>query len=348
MSGEHELDTTIDEWLNDDDSQHQTEPQQQDAEPVAQEAQQVATTEQVGSSVATDSQDQHVAEKAPNPDDLRPTQFQGVMQDAEGNLYQQNGQLVARAGGERGRFERSLNLQNTFTNMQSYIKQLEDKLQQTSATQTDIKSMQTTLAKAYDVDEQMVPTLMQFGQMAKTNPQGAFEAVVAEFVSKGYPVGEWLGNQAFANQTQLQAMQRLMDERLRPLTEEQRQRQEQMQMQQQVQEQVSRFYATHAYADLHSDLIAQVMQRNNVSAEIAYRDLQLAAQRAGLDFSRDLRQQYSEKQQQAARPVPQAPIRPASSVQNQNMHTALDTSPNATYEDIVRQALMDANMKVDF
>lgn len=97
---------------------------------------------------------------------------------------------------------------------------------------------------------------------------------------------------------EMRAMQRMLDERLAPITRAEQASQQQTQAQQAGVAAYNRFINDNEFADVHANDIVQLMQREGVNPQTAYNRIYRFAVANGLDFSQPLGPQVQARQQQ--------------------------------------------------
>lgn len=136
----------------------------------------------------------------------------------------------------------------------------------------------------------------------KENPKTVIEHLLTDARQRGIALDD-LG---VGGAIDTRAIQQMLDQRLAPITNQYQQQVEQRNQQQAVEREVHQFIAAHPYADVHQDVLANMIERGT-EPQTAYWQLKAAVTEHGLDFTKPLRPQYEARQQVKAVPAPTKP-----------------------------------------
>lgn len=127
-------------------------------------------------------------------------------------------------------------------------------------------------------------------RMKRGDVLGVAKDILAAIAAKGYNVTDLLGSDV-GDSIELKAINRMIDERLAPITRQEQDRQRQIEAARVGEQNYRQFVANNEYADLHADDIVRLMQREGVNPQIAYNRLLQFATVNRLDFSQPLKPQ---------------------------------------------------------
>ena len=214
----------------------------------------------------------------------------GMQQDAQGNLYDQKGGLIARAGSERRLFERNARMGIMVEEGSTRVKQLETELN--AYKQNDGIQRQYGLTQ-----EDLTAGLPIIGEFKK-DPLSAAKRIVEMVAGMGYNISDILGKDA-GDAIELKAVSRMLDERLKPLTkmsEREAAQERQQAADREAEKAVVSFFERHENAEMHgADIDRLLGLRPELSPEQAYYEIKLFAQREGLDFNLPLAPQMQSR-----------------------------------------------------
>ena len=150
----------------------------------------------------------------------------------------------------------------------------------------------------------------------------------------------------------MNAINRTIEEKLNPITQQHSQQQQAVQQQQEIQQQVTQFNNTHEHASIHGAHIAKLMTQCNMDASAAYWKLKDQARSLGLDFTQPLEAQAQQRLQgntPSTTQVPSVPgvgdLRGGTPASNLQSQTHTQTNSASPFRDIIREAMAEANYK---
>lgn len=222
----------------------------------------------------------------PTDEHLRPLP-NGLLQDANGNLiHPQTRQIVARGGLERRLYERGARLEASVRQKDTQIAQLRQQLEGTQA----LNGMPKQLGITDDDLRVGLPIVAEFVK----NPVEAAKKIIEMVVSMGHNVSDILGQGT--DTVEMRGISRMIDERLAPVRELTQQRQQvrnDEELNAQAQEGVQKFFDKHENAEMHADVInnmmGQAIDRGESPDPVqTYYALRVWCAENGLDFDKPL------------------------------------------------------------
>ncbi len=267
-----------------------------------------------------------------------------LAQDSKGNLYDRNGNMLARAGSERRLFERNNRMKADLAEKDNRINFLTQQLQ----TNTGLSEEPRRLGLVADDMRIGLPIIAEF----KKDPVSAVRNMLEMVMGMGHNLSDILGNSA-KDAVEMKAIQRMLDERLAPLQEAkqsaEQQRRETGYQQQAVQE-VERFFDKHENSRVHAQVIDNLLgKREGMSPEDAYYELKVFAAQNGLDFSKPLapQMQANVRATPGNRQQTRTVTRPMANGSGARRQTALPEAEsleaNASWSDIISRSLKGVN-----
>lgn len=268
----------------------------------------------------------------------------GFLQDKNGNLYNAQGQMIARAGSERRLFERSQRQGAILEEQKSTIERLAQENQQYKQAMEQPSRLGITpedLAVGY-------PIIADF----KRDPVGAARKMVEMVLGMGHNLQDIIGGDA-GQSLDMKAVSRMLEDRLAPLNEIGKVRAQQQQQEQQrraSEAAIARFVDEHEHSGIHLDAIDSLIGKNpGMSPERAYFEIRDFARKYNLDFSKPLGPQVANMRQAGAPnrdasqrrqsprniPLPNGRSRPAV----RNMDQGNSASATDTWDSIINRAL---------
>lgn len=270
--------------------------------------------------------------------------------DANGNIIDKNGNIVAQKGAESRVFHQNNRLRQALNAADRRNQQLAGQLAEFKY----IAELPTKLNLA----PQQAAEALNFRAKFESDPVSAVREVVARVLGLGYSMDQLFGEDArdFINGRALDAA---LERRLGPLEKRTREDAARDQRNAAAKEAYDHFIATHEYADVHGDAIARLVGEQNISPELAYSRLETFAAKNGLDFTQPLGPQIAQRQQrggpqQRQQPQqrgapqqqpgrrPQRPLAPGRVPATNGVTPAGNTAmapANATWEEIIRNTM---------
>jgi len=186
---------------------------------------------------------------------------------------------------------------------------------------------------------------MQMIAHFKRDPVGAAKEVLAQVLAAGINIEELTGS------INAQAIRAMLDQTIRPLTEEQQRKKEEEEFNRAVYEQVQRereeVLARFPWAAVQDEEVADIMEAyQEAGHEISYREavleLQAYALQNNLDLSKPLRPQVLARLNQQRRSNARGPVRTNAPTTMEPRRSALPA--DASTRDIVREAMREAGL----
>ena len=272
---------------------------------------------------------------------IQPGRIRG---DQHGNLVDGNGNVVARAGKERRLFEENARLKHV--QVPELTKRLEDTTRQLQQAQQVANAPQQ-----YGLNNQEAVQGMQLVAAWKRDPLQVIQYVLAEAKAAGYD----LSKIGLGTQLDTAAVNRMLDQKLGPLLQEQQQVQQQEQVNAQAARQYQAFIARHPDVSIHEEVIASMLAKDeSLEPDAAYYKLKNFVLENGLDWSKPLQPQVAALQSGQQTQIQQndtQKVPPIGGGRHGNARTVSTTSvptvasADADYSDIVSEAMVEAGMK---
>lgn len=234
-----------------------------------------------------------------------------VTQDKDGNLVDQDGKIVARAGAERRKYERDNapadkqtqqpdNKGNVAT--QKYIRDLEGQVTQYKNAAAETTAL-NGIPKELGLSAQEVQTGLSAIAAFKKDPAGTARWLLQEAMQMGYDLPTIIGKDA---QGQLNggplgmdAIKGMIAAELKPLIDDRNARTQQDDAKTDAEREYTKFIATHEHSSVHEDILAAMLNKGQASdPREAYWKLREYAAKHDLDFSKPLAEQMSAKRAQ--------------------------------------------------
>ena len=278
-------------------------------------------------------------------DPLKPTG--PVTVDKKGNLVNQQGHIVARAGSERRLFEKSTRLETQLKQEKSAREQDRQMLHRAAQ---EIKGMREVQGMAENLRMTTREAMMGLNLVDKfkKDPQDFFKYVLTQMAAIGQDVTKFLpeaGAAAVSPEGIKQLIQNELRGALGPVRETREAEQQQQRAIQDAEREYTAFVDRFPDVTTHEDVIARLIQDDaNLSLDAAYYKLQSFAAQNQLDFSRPLKPQIEERQRSGKtqnaqrtqqRPMPNgrgaAPV-----VTKQAVHSA-----DSSWDDLIRTTMRE-------
>lgn len=252
------------------------------------------------------------------------------------------GEVVARGGNERRYFE---NAQKATRQLQAQTTELQQ-LRQQQASAGEVTKLATDLQ--LPVADQKIA--MQMLSDFYKDPVKQLAALVSEVKAKGYPVDQLLGMQPTIDYA---AMQKMIDSKLAPVTQQRNQQQEVAKAQAEVKQELETFLSHNEDAYANLNIIAQAMDKDKtLTLERAFLAVTRWAGQNGYDYTQPLEAQVLARQNagQQQQPAPvasrqQPAIAPLPNGRQANNGAApvggetVAFDENADWKDIIRHAM---------
>lgn len=274
--------------------------------------------------------------------------------DAQGNLLNEQGQVVARAGAERRLYERAERQRHEMERLKGQVQYEQGRIKQYADLQ---RTMEEKGVSAQDLE--LGATMMR---AMRNDPAGTAKWALQHAMSQGVELATIIGDQAAQGTMQMQAISAMLDERLGPLKRRQQEDERAAAEEAENERQYNQFVADHEYADLHDKEIAAIATANqHWSLDRCYYELKMYALQNGLDFTQPLGPQMNAPVQQASpqpvqqqtAPTPTQPG-PSPSVSIPTGGAAPDNTrgvsdfadPSEDWSDIVKQSMREVGMEI--
>lgn len=286
----------------------------------------------------------------PPADGQQQQQQQGrPKQDAQGNLIDGQGNIIAKAGAERRQYER--------TQAQAqYITRLENELTEARKTNHMAQAL-NEVPQRLGLDMRETELGLQAIAAFKKNPVETARWMLQETMRLGYDlptiIGKDANGQLNGGSLDLAAVKSMISEAMQPMVQDRTAQQQQSQANATAQREYDAFVAKHEHATVHEDVLANMLaQDRNVTPEIAYWQLREYAAKHQLDFTKPLREQVVARQQ-GAQQQPQGNVPPqaqttvpmpngAAPPQQDMQQSGNFADADASWDSIVNQSLQEA------
>lgn len=217
--------------------------------------------------------------KGAEPEQLRPL-GDGTFANGKGDIVDKDGKLIASNGFAARMYHSNRRLK---AQLDERTAQLNSIAQQVG----EVKALATSIQQ-YGLDNNEVAQALDMaGRMKRGDVLGVAKDVLAIIAAQGYNVSDLLGSDV-GDSIELKAINRMIDQRLAPITRQEQDRRRQEEAAQRGQIEYNKFVAQNDYADIHANDIVQVMRREGVNPQTAYNRLLQFATVNGLDFSQPL------------------------------------------------------------
>lgn len=268
------------------------------------------------------------------------TQQQRLGSDANGNLVDQAGNVIAKAGKERRLWERVQRMEHfEVPQMRQQITELTQ-----AAGQREVLN---NVPRQLGLSDEETLQGMRLIASYKKDPVATINYILTEARSAGHNL-QGVGQ----GQVDLAAINQLLDQRLKPLIDDREAVQRQTEASQQAQIQYNDFITRFPDAATHEDVLARLLAGDpKLSAEAAYYQLKLWVQENGLNWNQPLQAQIATLQaqggntQQAVPPI--GGNRGGNAPVTDTRQAAAVASADADTADIVREAMREAGMNPD-
>lgn len=233
--------------------------------------------------------------QTPKTDQLRPLAG-GLLVNQAGDIVNKEGNIVARSGAEsrlyinlhksRAEVENMRNENATLKTQVAEARVLNDMPRQLNLSNDDVAAALDMAAK------------VRQGKVVEVGKE-----IIALLMSQGHNITDILGDDV-GNSVEMRAMKAMLDERLAPITQGQKNIEKNTEVEQAARHKYEQFVETHEYADLHANEIVHIMNSQGATPEQAYIILNRVIYANGLDISKPLDPQIAARQQQPTTPTP--------------------------------------------
>lgn len=251
------------------------------------------------------------------------------------------GRVVAKGGIERRVFEEG----------QRHARENNSLKQQLTNAQRQLSSINEVTQEAVRLNVAPQDQVIAIRVMADfmRDPVRTLQGLVEEVKSKGYPIP--FLEQGVTPGMDLNAMQRMIDNKLAPITQQRQVEQAQVEQRQRAEQDLSAFLDDNQEANSNLDVLAEMLQAQpGLSLHSAYTKMIRWSHENGLDWTQPLKAQIAQQRQQ---PTPQQPTpqqqRPIPGRRSAGGNTATPVgngavaqyNENASWADIIRQSMQD-------
>lgn len=268
------------------------------------------------------------------------TQQQRLGSDAQGNLIDQAGNVIAKAGKERRLWERVQRYEHfEVPQMRQQIEQLTQAAGQREVLNNVPQQLGLT-------DEETLQGMKLIASYKK-DPVSTINYILTEARAAGHNL-QGVGQ----GQVDLAAINQLLDQRLKPLIDDREAEQRQIQANDQATQQYNDFITRFPDARTHEEVLAKLLAGDpKLSAEAAYYQLKLWVQEKGLNWNQPLQAQVEAMTQQGTNTQSVVPPlgggRGGNAPVTDTKQAAAVADADADTADIVREAMREAGMNPD-
>lgn len=213
----------------------------------------------------------------------------GFVDKSTGNIVDEQGRILAKAGPARRLYEEKARV--TYQNTQLTT--------ELDRTKRELQAVQflNGIPQQHGLSPQEVAEGLDIvARMKRGDVVGVTKDLVAKMVAKGHNVSELLGKEV-GDSVDMKALSLMIDQRLAPITERETNSRQMAEAQQAALNKYNQFIDEHEYADTHGDDIVALVRDRGLSHEKAYWSLREYAVKNQLDFTRPLRPQIEARMQ---------------------------------------------------
>ena len=251
-----------------------------------------------------------------------------------------NGVVVAKGGPERRFYEEA----------QKFKRQAETTARELATIKPKYEALEqaNNVGKTYGLSPQEVLTAGQLLKAYKEDAKATIKYLLTQAQASGIDMSDVLSGGGVSTA----AIKSMIEEMISPFKQEREEKQQLTQVQQQAQEQYTSFLSTYPDAAIHTDVLAQLLEKDaNLTPEAAYWKLQAFFAKRGLDFSKPLSHHEAAARQSqngkgkgnTQRSLPNGMhIEQDEDVQDRQEVVRSD----ASMDDIVKSAMREAGFKV--
>lgn len=223
----------------------------------------------------------------------------GTFADAKGNITDDKGKVIAESGF-------AARMYNANKRMKTQLEERTQQLNEIASSVGELKSLATSI-RSYNLENTEVAQALDLaGRMKRGDHVGVAKEVLAMIVAQGYNITDLLGGDV-GDTVEMKAIQRMLDERLAPITRQEQSRVREQEVQTTAMRQYQQFVSQNEHAEVHADVIAALAKRDGITVQTAYNRLLETAYQNGLDFSQPLRPQILARKEAAGNPNGQQP-----------------------------------------
>lgn len=210
----------------------------------------------------------------------------GIYTDDNGDILNERGQVVAKAGAHARLFMSN-------SRLQAQNEELMSRLNDVMRASEEVKAF-AQVQQHYGLSQDDIAQALDLaGRMKRGDHVGVARDIVAMLVAQGHNVTDLLG-QDVGDSIETKAIKQMIDERLAPITREEQARRSREEAEQRGRAAYNAFVAQNEFADVHASEIVNIMRSENVEAQAAYNRLMSYAHRNGFDVSKPLPPQIEE------------------------------------------------------
>lgn len=256
-----------------------------------------------------------------------------------------SGKIVATGGIERRVYEDSQRTMRENNQLKQNVAGLQNALRQSN------EVVQEAARLGVQPQDQMIAIRVMADFMR--DPVRTLQTLVEEVKSKGYPIP--FLEQGVTQGMDMAAISRMIDGKLQPITQQRQQEQQFQQARQQAQQDLNVFIHGNPESQNNLDVLAEMLQAQpGLPLQEAWVKMIRWSHENGLDWTQPLKAQIAQLQQQGQQqPTPQQieqrPLPGRRSVNGQHVQRMNGGqqmhSENASWSDIIRDAMRDAGMQ---
>lgn len=272
--------------------------------------------------------------------------------NAAGDLVDGQGRVIARAGNERRFYESWRNSSIQLQKMQRDMQTRDTRIQQLEG-QLRGHSEAANAPQSLGLNPQEAVAGMRLLAQFKRNPVEALRFMLAEVQSLGHDLTGIVDGGVNA-----QAISRMLDQRLAPLTQQQQQQQREREQQAELDRQVNSFFEEFPDAQVHDAALGELISKNpTLTPREAYYMLQNHYIRNGWDWSVPLHVIMSQQRAPARQPAQQQQQQRQTLPNGRGGHTAQQPQTRVagqnelaheddSWENIIRGSMRNSGLRV--
>jgi hypothetical protein len=260
-----------------------------------------------------------------------------------------NDGTVIKGGAERRLYEKNQRIEGQLQQEQQERQRLANELEQARG-QMKAYEQAFSSAQQYGISPQEANVGHRIVAAYKKDPVGTINYLLTEAKAAGHDVSAIGGSNV-----DTAAIQRAIEQKLKPITDQYRAQEEQTQQQREAEQEAQQFFQRYPDAATHENELSRLLERNpQMSPDAAYFALREYYARNGLDFRYPLSAYQQQRAQGGGQSGGQQTQQPAPSVPTgrggagNSAHTTYDptkaSSGNAEWDDIIGNAMRDAGL----